>query len=99
VSFPGDDAAQVLVTALQATIRALEGGDILGAAAAVTQVTEACEQAARGGVTFSPEQLLEARTLHSRCESLAAKTQAGVVAAVLQSSTQRKATDAYGSNS
>jgi hypothetical protein len=88
---------QTLVVALQATIAALETGDIDGAAAAVAAMAQACEDAARAGTVFAPAQLALARRLHSRCEGLATQTQATVVAAVLQTSTQRKATDAYGS--
>jgi hypothetical protein len=83
--------------ALQATIAALETGDIDGAAAAVVTMAQACQDAARAGTVFSPAQLALARRLHGRCEALANETQATVVAAVLQTSTQRKATDAYGS--
>jgi hypothetical protein len=93
-SLPPD---QSLVVALQTTIAALETGDIDGAAAAVGAMAQACEDAARAGTVFSPAQLAEARRLHSRCEALALQTQATVVAAVLQTSTQRRATDAYGS--
>lgn len=91
------DSLQALVGALQATIRALEMGDIEAAAAAVVTMNEACAEAARAGTAVRPELLSQARALHGRCEALADKTQAAVVAAVLQSSTQRKASDAYGS--
>jgi hypothetical protein len=93
-SLPPD---QSLVMALRATITALEAGDIDGAAAAVGAMAQACADAARAGTVFAPAQLAEARRLHARCEALATERQATVVAAVLQTSTQRKATDAYGS--
>jgi hypothetical protein len=94
-----ENAVPALIVALQATVHALETGDILGAAAAMTQVTQACAEAARTRAEFPPAQLALARALHGRCSALADETQAKVVAAVLQSSTQRKASHAYGSRS
>jgi hypothetical protein len=88
-----------LVMALQATIAALEAGDIEAAAAGIDQVTRACEEAVRLGTVFSPDELAQARSLHERCAALATHTQGVVVAEVLQTSTQRKASHAYGSNS
>jgi hypothetical protein len=89
--------AVALVAALQATIEALESGNIEAATAGTAAMNLACEQAARAGTPFSPEQLAEARGLQERCLALATQTQAAIVAELLQSSTHRKATDAYGS--
>jgi hypothetical protein len=94
-----DDAVPALIVALQATVHALTTGDIPGAAAAMAKVTHACAEAARTRAEFGPAQLAEARALHGRCAALADQTQAKVVAAVLQTSTQRKAGHAYGSSS
>ena len=91
------DAAQALIAALRATIAALEGQDAESAAASTAAMTEACLQAARAETVFSPSQLAQARQLYTRCEELATVAQARIVAAVLQSSTERKANHAYGS--
>ena len=95
---PGSPAgiAARLEAALTATLAALEAGDVARAATASNEVEEACAALARGAA-IGPEELARCRALHARCAEAAARTQGTVVAALLQTATHRKASDAYGS--
>jgi hypothetical protein len=89
-------AGDALTSALAAALAALEGGDIEAAAAEMSRI-EGAVSALGASADLSSTQLELARSLHGRCSALADKTQAGVVAELLQTAVHRKAAGAYGS--
>ena len=95
----GGDA---LIEALRAVNTALDAGDVAAAEQATLRVVQACAVATeevRQGAFLSVAQIEVARALQASCSDAATTTQAAVVAALLQSATHRKASDAYGSTS
>ncbi len=93
----GAALAEALVRALRETLAALESSDLAAAASASDRVNEACAAIGAAGASMPPDELALARDLQARCEALAHQTQSTVVAALLQSSVHRRASDAYGS--
>ena len=89
--------AEALVTALTDTLAALEGNDLAAAASASDRVNAACEALGAEASKMPEATLRRAIDLQTRCEALASQTQSTVVAALLQSSVHRRASDAYGS--
>jgi hypothetical protein len=90
-------AGDALTSALAAALSALEAGNIEAAAAEMKRIEAAVtELGSRAAMT--PTQIELARSLHTRCATLADKTQPGVVAELLQTAVHRKAAGAYGSS-
>jgi hypothetical protein len=84
-----------LLAALRATLGALEAGDVAAATVASEELSAACEGLGQGALTAA--ELQSAHTLHTRCTAVAGQRQDLVVAELLQSAIQQRASHAYGS--
>ncbi len=87
--------AEVLAEALERAATALEAGDALTAAAAMTDAGRACQQADVRGERVEGEALPALAALHARCKLGEERTRATLEQALESAGSARRAATAY----